>query len=78
MTHPEYEKIPLDSRPSLAIEALRNLRLLINSAKKSLHGKAKSKTRRDNAENKRAPTSDHLGTYTIPHINTSGGSKEIG
>ena len=63
MTHPEHEKIPLVSTPSLAIRALRNLRLLINSAKQSLHIAVKLKTRRDNGETKRAPTSDHLGPY---------------
>ena len=78
MTHPQNEKISLVSTPSLAIEALHNLRLLINGAKQSFHGKIRSKTRRHNGESKRAPTSDHLGMYTIPHINTRGGSKEIG
>ena len=78
MTHPECEKIPLVSTPSLSIGALHNLRLLINSTKQSFHGKVKSKTRRDNGETKSAPTSDHLGIHTIPHINTRGGSKEIG
>jgi hypothetical protein len=71
MTHPEYGKISLVPTPSLEIEALRNLRLLLNSAKQSFLGKIKSKTRRDNGETKRASTSDHLGVYTIPYLNSS-------
>jgi hypothetical protein len=78
MTHPQYGKISLVSTPSLAIGALHNLRLLINSTKLSFHGKVKSKTRRDNGETKSASTSDHLGMYTIAHLNAGGGSKEIG
>jgi hypothetical protein len=71
MTHPKYGKISLVSTPSLEIRALRNLRLLMNSAKQSFPGKVKSKTRRDNGETTRASTSDHLGVYTIPYLNSS-------
>ena len=71
MTHPKYGKISLVSAPSLEIRALRNLRLLMNSAIQSFPVKVKSKTRRDNGETKRASTSDHLGVYTIPYLNSS-------
>jgi hypothetical protein len=69
MTHPKYGKISLVSTPSLEIRALRSL--LMNSAKQSFPGKVKSKTRRDNGETTRASTSDHLGVYTIPYLNSS-------
>ncbi len=42
MTHPEYGKVSLVATPSLEIGALRNLRLLFNSAKQSFPGKIKS------------------------------------
>ncbi len=71
MTHPEYGKISLIATPSIEIGALRNLRLLLNSAKQSFPDKIKSKTRRDNGETTRASTSDHLGVYTIPYLNSS-------
>jgi len=71
MTHPDYGKISLVLTPSLSIKALHNLRLLINSAIPSLSGKVKSKTGRDNGEKKRASASDHLGVYTISHLNSS-------
>ena len=71
MTHPDYGKISVVSIPSLSIRALHNLRLLINSAIPSFSDKVKSKTRRDNGETKRASTSDHMGVYTISHLNSS-------
>ena len=77
MTHPQYGKIPLVSAPSLAIGALHNLRLLINSTKLSFRARVKSKTRRDNGETKSASTSDRLGMYSIDHLNAGGGSKQI-
>jgi hypothetical protein len=56
MTHPECGKISLVETPSLSIGALRNLHLLMNSAKQSLPVKIKSKTRRDNGETTRTST----------------------
>jgi len=71
MTHPEAGKISLVSTPCLEIGALRNLRLLINSAILSFPGKVKSKTRRDNGETTNASTTDYLGVYTIPYFNST-------
>ena len=71
MTHPDLRDISLVSIPSLSIGALHSLRLLIDSAIPSFSGRIKSKTGRDNAERKRASTSDHLGAYTISHLNSS-------
>jgi len=71
MTHPEYERVSLGATPCLEIGALRNLRLLLNSAKQSLPGKVTSKTRRDNGETTRASTSNHLAVYTIAYLNSS-------
>jgi hypothetical protein len=71
MTHPDFEHVSLVSIPSLSIRDLHNLRVLIDSAIPSFSGKVTSKKRRDNAETKRASTSDHLGAYTISHLNSS-------
>ncbi len=71
MTHPDFEKVSLVSIPSISIRALHNLRVLIDSTIPSFSGKVTSRKRRDNAETKRAPTSDHLGAYTISHHNSS-------
>jgi hypothetical protein len=69
--HPDLRDISLVSIPSLSIRALHNLRVLIDSAIPSFSGKVTSRKRRDNAETKRASTSDHLGAYTISHLNSS-------
>jgi len=71
MTHPDLRDISLVSIPSLSIGTLRNLRLLIDSAIPSFSGKVKSKTGRDNGKKRRASASDHLGGYTISHLNSS-------
>jgi hypothetical protein len=71
MTHPDFEHVSLVSIPSLSIRALHNLRGLINSAIPSFSGKVTSRKRRDNAETKRTSTADHLGAYTISHLNSS-------
>jgi len=78
MTHPDFEHVSLVSIPSLPIRALHNLRGLINSAIPSFSGKVTSRKRRDNAETKRASTSDHLGAYTISNLNSSWNRRRIG
>ena len=77
MTSPNSGNMSIATNPCIEIESLQNLRLLINNANLSLAEKVKTKTRRENGETTHASITDHLGAYTIPHINSNGGSKEI-
>ena len=77
MTSPNSGIMSIAAHPCIEIESLQNLRLLINNANLSLAEKAKTKTRRENGETTHASITNHLGAYTIPRINSNGGSKKI-
>jgi hypothetical protein len=75
MTNSHSAEISIVSLPRLDVHALRNLRRLINCEILSLLDKAKSETRRDNAESKISSIKDHLEKYSIADINSAGDSK---
>ena len=75
MTKAHCAEISIVLLPRIDLRALRNLRRLINCEILSLLDKAKSETRRDNAEPEISSITDHLERYTIADISSEGGPK---
>jgi hypothetical protein len=75
MTNARWAEISMVLWPQLDVNALRNLRRLLNCEILSLLDDTKPEIRRDNEDCKISSITDHLERYSIADINSEADSK---